>query len=50
MSAPDVRVQQAVATVLRLVHEAAVLRARVLLPGLTEADPRPSSGSSRTGR
>lgn len=32
MSAPEPRVQQAMATVLRLVHEVAVLRARVLLP------------------
>ncbi len=32
MSAPELRVQQAMATVLRLVHEAAVLQARVLLP------------------
>lgn len=32
MSAPELRVQQAIATVLRLVHEAAALRARVLLP------------------
>lgn len=32
MSAPELRVQQAIATVLRLVHEAAVLRARVMLP------------------
>lgn len=39
MSAPDVRVQQAVAAVLRLVHEAAVLRARVLLPGVDEDAP-----------
>lgn len=33
MSAPDLRIQQAITAVLRLVHEAAVLRARVLLPG-----------------
>lgn len=39
MSAPDLRVQQAVAAVLRLVHEAAVLRARVLLPGIEEGSP-----------
>lgn len=38
MSAPELRVQQAMATVLRLVHEVAVLRARVLLP---ESDAGP---------
>lgn len=38
MSAPELRVQQAMATVLRLVHEVAVLRARVLLP---ESDEGP---------
>lgn len=32
MSAPELRVQQAIATVLRLVHEAGVPSARVLLP------------------
>lgn len=32
MSAPEVRVQQSIAAVLRLVHEVAVPRARVLLP------------------
>lgn len=32
MSVPELRVQQAIATALRLVHEAAVLQARVLLP------------------
>lgn len=32
MSAPELRVQQAVSAVLRLVHDAAVLRARALLP------------------
>ncbi|MDQ8044337.1 MAG: hypothetical protein AAGC46_08150 [Solirubrobacteraceae bacterium] len=39
MSAPELRVQQAIATVLRLVHEAAVLRARVLLPETDDSDP-----------
>lgn len=41
MSAPELRVQQAIATVLRLVHEAAVLQARVLLPD--EGDEMPST-------
>lgn len=40
MSAPELRVQQAIATVLRLVHDAAVLRARVLLP---ETEHAPST-------
>ncbi|MBJ7472064.1 MAG: hypothetical protein JHD16_12215 [Solirubrobacteraceae bacterium] len=40
MSAPELRVQQAMATVLRLVHEVAVLRARVLLP---ESDDGPTT-------
>jgi hypothetical protein len=38
VSAPELRVQQAIATVLRLVHEAAVLRARVLLPETVDAE------------
>ncbi|MDO9356824.1 MAG: hypothetical protein Q7T55_24210 [Solirubrobacteraceae bacterium] len=38
MSAPELRVQQAIATVLRLVHEVAVLQARVLLAE-TETEP-----------
>lgn len=38
MSAPELRVQQSIATVLRLVHEVAVVRARVLLPE-TDSDP-----------
>ncbi len=37
MSAPELRVQQAVASCLRLVHEAAVLQARVLLPAAADA-------------
>lgn len=37
MSAPELRVQQAIATVLRLVHEVAVVQARVLLPELDDA-------------
>lgn len=40
MSAPELRVQQAIATVLRLVHEVAVLQARVLLP---ETDDQPAT-------
>lgn len=40
MSAPELRVQQAMAAVLRLVHEAAVLSARVLLP---ETDDAPAT-------
>lgn len=39
MSAPDVRVQQAVAACLRLVHDAAVLQARVLLPPDDAGEP-----------
>jgi hypothetical protein len=39
MSAPELRVQQAVAAVMRLVHDAAVLRARVMLPGVDETLP-----------
>jgi hypothetical protein len=39
VSAPEVRVQQAIATVLRLVHDAAALRARVLLPESEDGDP-----------
>jgi hypothetical protein len=38
VSAPELRVQQAIATVLRLVHEVAALQARVLLPE-TEHEP-----------
>lgn len=40
MSAPELRVQQAIATVLRLVHEVAVLQSRVLLP---ETDDQPAT-------
>ncbi len=39
MSAPETRVQQAITIVLRLVHEAAVLQARVLLPRLRISRP-----------
>jgi hypothetical protein len=39
MSAPELRVQQGVAACLRLVHEVAVLRARVLLPGAEDQPP-----------
>ena len=39
MSVPELRVQQAVTVCLRLVHEVAVLRARVLLPADGEAPP-----------
>lgn len=40
MSAPELPVQQAIATVLRLVHEVAVVRARVLL---AETDDQPAT-------
>jgi hypothetical protein len=40
VSAPELRVQQSIATVMRLVHEAAVLRARVLL---AETDDEPAT-------
>lgn len=39
MSAPEIRVQQAITIALRLVHEAAVLQARVLLPGQDDQPP-----------
>ncbi|MBO9532248.1 MAG: hypothetical protein J7513_04645 [Solirubrobacteraceae bacterium] len=39
MSAPEVRVQQAITVCLRLVHEVAVLRARVLLPADGDLPP-----------
>lgn len=39
MSAPETRVQQAITIALRLVHEAAVLQARVLLPSLEDQPP-----------
>lgn len=38
MSAPELRVQQSIGTALRLVHHAAALRARILLPE-TETEP-----------
>lgn len=38
MSAPEIRVQQSIAAVLRLVHQVAVPRARVMLPA-TDHDP-----------
>lgn len=40
MSAPELRVQQAIATVMRLVHEVAAVRARVLL---AETDDQPAT-------
>lgn len=39
MSAPELRVQQSIATALRLVHHAAALRARIVLPEDEDGPP-----------